>query len=107
MKIQMTMMTNKSFVVIWMKLKLLSPRMIVVLWFGVQWRFHQDKTSKSCFRGGKKDTLANVSNWHHMQSCKKVKSMLMADTLTTNMPDMMSWVAAKEFTKRREIPWWS
>jgi hypothetical protein len=40
----------------------------------------------------RKDALANVSNWCHMQSCtKKVKSMLMADTLTTTMPDMTSW----------------
>jgi hypothetical protein len=37
-----------------------------------------------------------------MQSYKKVISMLMADTLTTTMPDMTSRLAAKEFTKKRE-----
>jgi hypothetical protein len=26
---------------------------------------------------------------------------LMADTLTTTMPDMISWLAAKEFTKKK------
>jgi hypothetical protein len=34
----------------------------------------------------RKDALANVSDQHHMQSYKKVKSMLMADTLTNTMP---------------------
>jgi uncharacterized protein (DUF111 family) len=38
----------------------------------------------------RKDALANLSNHHHMQSYKKVKSMLMADMLTTAMPDMTS-----------------
>jgi hypothetical protein len=36
-----------------------------------------------------------------MQSYKKVKSMLMADTLTTTMPEMSSQSAAKEFTKKK------
>jgi hypothetical protein len=49
----------------------------------------------------RKDALSNVSNWCHMQSYKKVKSMLMADTLTTTTPEMTSWLAAKEFTKRK------
>ncbi len=49
----------------------------------------------------RKDALANVSNWHHMQSYKKVKSMLIANTLTTTMPEMTSQSAAKEFTKKK------
>ena len=49
----------------------------------------------------RKNALANVSNQHHMQSYKKVKSMLMADTLTTTMPEMTSQLAAKEFTKKK------
>jgi hypothetical protein len=39
-----------------------------------------------------------------MQSYKKVKSMLMADTLTTTMPDTTSQVAAKELRRKREGP---
>jgi hypothetical protein len=46
----------------------------------------------------RKDALANVSNRCHMQSYKKLKSMLMADTLTTTMSEMTSQSAAKEFT---------
>ncbi len=38
----------------------------------------------------RKDALANVSNQCHMQSYKRVKSMLMADTLTTTMLEMTS-----------------
>jgi hypothetical protein len=49
----------------------------------------------------RKDALANVSNRHHMQSCKKVKSMLMADTLITTTPEMTSQSAAKEFTNKK------
>jgi hypothetical protein len=49
----------------------------------------------------RKDALANESNQHHMQSYKKVKSMLTADTLTTAMPEMTSQLAAKEFTKKK------
>jgi hypothetical protein len=49
----------------------------------------------------RKDALANESNHCHMQSYKKVKSMLMADTLTTTMPEMTSRLAAKEFTKKK------
>jgi hypothetical protein len=49
----------------------------------------------------RKDALAHVSNRHHMQSYKKVKSMLMTDTLTTTMLDTASQVAAKEFTKKK------
>jgi hypothetical protein len=49
----------------------------------------------------RKDALANVSNQHHMQSYKKVKSMLTTDTLTTTMPDMISGAAAKKFTKKK------
>jgi hypothetical protein len=48
----------------------------------------------------RKDALANLSNWHHMQCYKKVESMLVADMLTTNMPDTTSWAAAKEFMKK-------
>jgi hypothetical protein len=36
-----------------------------------------------------------------MQSYKKVKSMLMADTLTTTIPKMLSQLAANEFTKKK------
>jgi uracil DNA glycosylase len=36
-----------------------------------------------------------------MQSYKKVKPMLMADTLTTTTPEMTSRSAAKEFTKKK------
>jgi hypothetical protein len=36
-----------------------------------------------------------------MQSYKKVKSMLMADTLTTTTSEMTSWSAANEFTKKK------
>jgi hypothetical protein len=49
----------------------------------------------------RKNALANISNQRHMQSYKKVKSMLMADTLTTTMPEMTSRSAAKEFTKKK------
>jgi hypothetical protein len=49
----------------------------------------------------RKDALANVSYQCHMQSYKKVKSMLTADTLTTTMPEMTSQSAAKEFTKKK------
>jgi hypothetical protein len=49
----------------------------------------------------RKDALENVSNRRHMQSYKKVKSMLMADTLTTTMLEMTSQSAAKEFTKKQ------
>ncbi len=49
----------------------------------------------------RKDALAHLSNWHHMQSYKKVKSMLTADTLTTTSPEMTSWAAAKEFMKKK------
>jgi hypothetical protein len=35
-----------------------------------------------------------------MQSYKKVKSMLTAETLTTTTPEMTSQSAAKEFTKK-------
>jgi hypothetical protein len=49
----------------------------------------------------RKDALANVSNRRHMQSYKKVKSMLMADTLTTTTPEMKSQSAVKEFTKKK------
>jgi hypothetical protein len=52
----------------------------------------------------RRDALANVSNQRHMQSYKKVKLMLTADTLTTTMPEMTSRLAAKEFTKKRESP---
>jgi hypothetical protein len=38
----------------------------------------------------RKDALANVSNGCHMQSYKKVKPMLTADTLTTTTPEMTS-----------------
>jgi hypothetical protein len=37
-----------------------------------------------------------------MQSYKKVKSMLTADTFTTTMPEMTSQLAAKEFTKKKQ-----
>jgi hypothetical protein len=47
------------------------------------------------------DALANVSNQCHMQSYKKVKTMLMADTLTTTTMEMTSQLAAKEFTKKK------
>ncbi len=57
--------------------------------------------AKSVAEEVRKDALANVSNQHHMQSYKKVKSMLMADTLTTIMPEMTSRSAAKEFTKKK------
>jgi hypothetical protein len=36
----------------------------------------------------RKDVLAHLSNQCHMQSYKKVKAMLMADTLTTTSLDM-------------------
>jgi hypothetical protein len=36
-----------------------------------------------------------------MQSYKKVKSMMKADTLTTTMPEMTSHSAAKGFTKKK------
>jgi hypothetical protein len=49
----------------------------------------------------RKDALANVSNQCHMQSYKKVKSMLLVDTLTTNMQEMTRQLAAKEFTKEK------
>jgi hypothetical protein len=49
----------------------------------------------------RKDALSNVSNRHHMQSYKKAKSMLTADTLTTTMLEMTSQSAAKEFTKKK------
>jgi hypothetical protein len=49
----------------------------------------------------RKDALANVSNQNLLQSYKKLKSMLMADTLTTTMPEMTSQLAAKEFTKKK------
>jgi hypothetical protein len=39
-----------------------------------------------------------------MQSYKKVKSMLIAATFTTTMPEMTSGLAAKEFTKKRVCP---
>jgi hypothetical protein len=49
----------------------------------------------------RKDALANLSSCCHMQSYKKVKSMLMADTLTTTTLDTASQVAAKEITKKK------
>jgi hypothetical protein len=52
----------------------------------------------------RKDAVANLSNRCHMQSFKKVKSMLTADTLTTTMLDMTSRVAAKELRRKREGP---
>jgi hypothetical protein len=49
----------------------------------------------------RKEAFANVSNQCHMQSHKKVKSMLTADTLTTTMPEMTSPLAAKEITNKK------
>jgi hypothetical protein len=55
--------------------------------------FNEDPTkeqAKVAAEEVRKDALANVSNQRHMQSYKKMKSMLMADTLTTTMPEMTS-----------------
>jgi hypothetical protein len=46
--------------------------------------------AKAAAKEVRKDALANVSNQCHMQSYKKVKSMLMADTLTTTTSEMTS-----------------
>jgi hypothetical protein len=106
LKIQMMMTTNGSSVVTWMKLKSLCPRMTVMTmsWCPMKVPPRQAKAAAEEVR---KDALANLSNQHHMQSYTKVKSMLMADTLTNTMPDMTSETAAKELTKKRESPFWS
>jgi hypothetical protein len=49
----------------------------------------------------RKASLANVSNQHHMQSYKKVKSMLTVNTLTTTTPEMTSRLVATDFTKKK------
>ncbi len=49
----------------------------------------------------RQDALANLSNWCHMQSYKKVKSMLTAETLTTSLLDTTYQAAAKEFMKKK------
>jgi hypothetical protein len=57
--------------------------------------------AKAAAEGVRQDALANVSNQCHMQSYKKVKSLLTVDTLTTITPEMTSRLAAKEFTKKK------
>ncbi len=55
--------------------------------------FHEGPTktqAKAAAEEVRKDALANLSNQHHMQSYKKVKSMLTADTLITTTPEMTS-----------------
>jgi hypothetical protein len=52
----------------------------------------------------RKDALANVSNWCHMQSNKKVKSILMADTLTRKWQVNRQ---QKSSQRKRGSPWWS
>jgi hypothetical protein len=52
--------------------------------------FNEGPTKEQVKAAAEAVSLANVSNQHHIQSYKKVKSMLMADTLTTTMPEMTS-----------------
>jgi hypothetical protein len=61
MKIQMTMMTNLSSVVIWMKLKLLCPTMTVMTELVFN-EGHTKEQAKAAAEKVRKDALANVSN---------------------------------------------
>jgi hypothetical protein len=50
----------------------------------------------------RKNALANVSNQCHMQSYKKVKSMSMADTHTTTMPENDKLIGCKRVHQEKE-----